>query len=217
MITDIKIYGERNSGTNFINLLLLHNFKNINVLSPYHKHYSGWKHGYPNINSFDKLKNILFIFIIRDLDAWIISMFKNPYHYKCPGTMEDFINNPLKICEPNKDHDVHINKEERKTIMDLRYAKIKSYLEMFDKIKNGIIINLENIQEDKGEKFINFLHNKFNFEKVPKFICINKHTKCKQNILNRNYNSKIPECINDKINKELELIVKELKNNYLIK
>ena len=82
MITDIKIFGERNSGTNFVSLLIDKNIINTNILSPYYKGGTGWKHGEPDLKLFKNIDNTLFVFIIRDLEPWLKSMYKTPYHLK---------------------------------------------------------------------------------------------------------------------------------------
>ena len=78
-----KIYGERNSGTNFLTRLLKTNFGenfvfedhlDLNTSICYY-----WKHGYP-----DQFLNlisdrIITIFIVLDLRKWLVSMFHNPY------------------------------------------------------------------------------------------------------------------------------------------
>jgi len=60
VITNVKIFGERNSGTNFLTSLLESNIKDINIYSSYYKGGTGWKHGYPRIKLF-KNKNQLYL------------------------------------------------------------------------------------------------------------------------------------------------------------
>jgi len=109
MIQKIKIFGERNSGTNFLESLIKENIKNIKILSGVYNGGSGWKHGYPKPYLFKEKKNTLFIFIVRDLEPWLKSMYNNCYSYVRPNTIEDFINNPLTINETRSRHDVHMN------------------------------------------------------------------------------------------------------------
>jgi len=78
-----KIYGERNSGTNFLTRLLKTNFGNncvfedhldLNTSICYY-----WKHGYPD-HSLNKVnEKVITVFIIRDLKKWLVSMYHNPY------------------------------------------------------------------------------------------------------------------------------------------
>jgi hypothetical protein len=75
-------------------------------------------------------------------------MYKQPYHYKSQNTFEKFINNKLIINDKRLDHDVNINSLEKQNIIDLRYDKINSYLNFFQKVNNAIIINLEDLQNN---------------------------------------------------------------------
>ena len=220
MIKNIKIYGERNSGTNFLYQLIEQNIKNIKLHSPYYKSETGWKHSYPRLNLFnDKINSTLFIFIIRDLRPWLISMYKTPYHLKKINNKDLFLINKIKANEERKDHDVNIIKKETNiNIFELRYNKIKSYIDTFDNVKNAIFINLEDIQIDYGKKFINLISNKFKLSKTQKFNIILRHTKTKEK--KQNNKNKIifkDNIIHQKINLKFENFNKLLKINYLIK
>lgn len=52
IIKYIKIFGERNSGTNFLTSLIKKNIKDINIFSFYYKGGTGWKHGFPTSTTF---------------------------------------------------------------------------------------------------------------------------------------------------------------------
>jgi hypothetical protein len=217
MINEIKIYGERNSGTNFLKETLENNLLDIKVLDGCYKSNYGWKHGYPNINKYNKTDTILFIFIIRDLDKWCKSMYNNYYHYEKPYNISDFLENPI-INEENKDHDVNKNIKELYPIIKLRNEKIKSYFEFYKKIENGIFINLEDIQKDGGYNFVDFLNKNYKLNIKKDFVKIIKHTKNKKNIQNRTYNIFLPKNIIKKyIDFNLEYFIFNLKNNYFYK
>ena len=222
MIKNIKIYGERNSGTRYLRSLLKKNLKNINLFQPFYKHRTGWKHGFPVIKNFNNLNNTLFIFIIRDLDSWLKSMFNNPYHYKKSNNIKKFLTNPLQINEKRFDHNVHIDQRERNTIIELRYHKIKSYILAFKDVKNAIFINLSDLQKNYT-KFILFLNKKYKINIVESISNINRHTKSaelnlsKNNIKkkNRNYDTILPEDIIEKRrNDKIEEFVNNLKEKY---
>lgn len=73
----IQIYGERNSGTNFLHFLLEKNIDNVKVGYKY-----GWKHGFAKL---DNLKNKaseedLIICIFKDPYSWLVSMHQKPHH-----------------------------------------------------------------------------------------------------------------------------------------
>lgn len=76
-INYIQIYGERNSGTNYLHFLLEHNIKNMQVGYKY-----GWKHGFARV---DELKNKvnqsdLIICLFKDPYSWLVSMHGKPHH-----------------------------------------------------------------------------------------------------------------------------------------
>ena len=70
---EFTIYGERCSGTNYLEELLLLNF-DVEIVWDY-----GWKHFF----GFDDLTNsddTLFIGIIRNLEDWINSLYREKHH-----------------------------------------------------------------------------------------------------------------------------------------
>lgn len=223
MIKNIKIFGERNSGTRFIRQLIKENIE-IRVFNSCKDDYldiGGWKHGQPKLELIkDIINDTLFVFIIRDLRKWLKSMYTKPYHLKRIKNEREFLLTKLKPEEKIKNHPVNIFSEESNlTIFRLRYNKIKSYLSMIDNLKNAIIINLEDTQVDKGQKFINSLEQMFKLKKKSlELVEIKNHTKCKTKIQNRiinvNLNDKI---ITEKENKNLEEFVNKLKNDYYTK
>lgn len=214
IIKDIKIFGERNSGTNFLNLLLEKNIKDINIFSSYYKGGTGWKHGFPKIELFNQLDSTLFIFIIRDLRSWIISCYFNPYQYKKPDNIEDFLTKKLKIFDIRKDHDVNIYKSEQQNIIDLRIAKIKSYLDFYENANNVIFVNLEDLQKN-NKKFLKFIKIKYNLN-TNEYVPILKHTKIKKlRLKNRKYNLNITKIKNK--DTYIENFVESLKTNYYYK
>lgn len=186
----------------------------------------GWKHGYPDkcdaiqeaIIKNKPIGNIIFIFIIRDLEPWLKSMFKNPYHYTIPSSnITDFIRNPLQIDEADETCVVNTDIREQQDIISIRNGKIRKYWELFESsiIKNGIIINLEKVQKNKGVKLIQLLNNSYHVDIVPTFVPVDTHTKTNDtNIVNRKYDDVVSlpsEIIKEKIDNEVERFVYNLK------
>lgn len=220
IIKQIKIFGERNSGTNFIRLLLEKNIKGIDICSHYYKGGTGWKHGIPNLELFkDRLNDTLFVFVIRDLKPWLKSMYNNPYHIKKTKDINTFLTKPIVANDPRIDHDVHVNKEETgKDIFELRYYKIDSYIQTFEQVSNALFVNLEDLQQDKGLQFINIIRDKFNVTTNSPFSPIEKHTKIKTNTQNQNLNIILDDnIIQKRSNIELETFVENLKKSYHMK
>ena len=130
MIKKVKIFGERNSGTTFITNLIEINITNIEICSSYYLGGTGWKHGTPKLYLFDNMiDETLFVFIIRDLEPWLKSMYTTPYNLKKPNNIELFLKEKLISTDGRKDHDINIYTEEtNKTIFELRYYKLNSYI-----------------------------------------------------------------------------------------
>jgi hypothetical protein len=220
MIKRIKIYGERNSGTRFVKQLIMKNILNVKTCDGGYEKAYGWKHGIPKLNLFDNMiDDTLFIFIIRDLESWLKSMYTKPYSLKKSVNIQSFLTNKIESSDHRSDHDVNIYEKERnKTIFELRYCKIQSYIDTFNNIKNGIIVNLEDLQLDDGKEFINIINNKFKCSITQKFIPITKHTKTNKVIKNRDINININKNIIDRQkDKDFEDFVKGLKKKYQIK
>ena len=210
VVVNVKIFGERNSGTNFITSLLEKNVSNINIYSSHYKGGTGWKHGFPNIKLFPNPDSTLFIFIIRDLEPWIKSMFFNPYGYKKPTDIQKFTTSKLDVYDARLDHDVY-RQEECQNIINLRYDKIKAYLRFFNVVNNAIFVNLEDIQANP-QKFLYFIKNKYNLKLQDTFIAVDKHTKNGKSQINRQYDLKLPAILNKQ--PEIENFVRILKSQY---
>lgn len=213
-IKNIKIFGERNSGTNFLQNLIIKNVPRCKIYSSYYKGGSGWKHGIPKIKLFNNLNNTLFIFIIRNLNDWIKSMYFNPYSYKKPCDINYFLNNKLEIYEKRDDHDVNIYEYEKQNIIDLRYYKIKSYFNLYNKVNNALFINLTDLQND-NKKFLLFLQDKYNIYIHKNIRHVNNHTKIKNyKKQNKNYDIVVPKIIKKNIN--IENFVERLEKKILL-
>ena len=75
MIQNYTIYGERCSGTNYLERIMGLNF-DINITWNY-----GWKHffGFQD-NKLENSDDTLFICIVRNLPDWINSLYRTPHH-----------------------------------------------------------------------------------------------------------------------------------------
>ena len=77
MLNKFTIYGERCSGTNYLEVLILKNFK-VKLTWEY-----GPKHFFGFNNKLDKSDDTLFVCIIRDSFKWLNSLYRDKYHYLC--------------------------------------------------------------------------------------------------------------------------------------
>lgn len=163
MIKKFTIYGERCSGTNYLQNLVNDNFE-IQLTWEY-----GWKHffGFQD----DMLKNsddTLFLCIVRNPVDWINSFFRNPHHlplnYKHGLTeierLDEFLNkeffsindkeNNYRKWDKEKMEDRNIYTGERyKNIYELRHTKIKWMLEELPKkVKHYMFVKYEDLLND---------------------------------------------------------------------
>lgn len=213
-INQIKIFGERNSGTTFLAQLIMKNIKGVNVYAKKDEKETGWKHGFPKVNLFNKLDSTLFIFVIRDLEGWIKSMYFNRYHYKKPKDINEFLTEDLVVKDKDKNHDVYKYESEQQNIVKLRNAKIKSYLDFYENVDNAMIIHLQDLQ-DNTKTFLTFLKDVYGLD-VQEYVPIEKHTKDETiKKPNRDYHLILPKIINKDV--EIERFVDGLKVNRIYK
>ena len=131
-----------------------------------------WKHGYPE--DYLKLINerVVNIFIIRTLDEWLISMFHNPHTLALPSVVEfkEFLtyeNIPLGCSEPKRGFVLTNGKLQnitdfRKDIFEIRYEKIKSYIEFNHKYKDVVFVKLDYIRDKENcRTFLEHLNIKY--------------------------------------------------------
>lgn len=156
MINKFTIYGERCSGTNYLEELIGLNFK-VQITWNY-----GWKHFF----GFDDLSNsddTLFICIVRDLHSWLNSFYREKHHLplkflKLSGEQRKykFLNEEIYSIgkdkkELMKDRNIY-TKERYKNIFELRHTKNKFLIEDLDKkVKNYILIRYEDLLNNFDE------------------------------------------------------------------
>ena len=148
MIKKVSIYGERCSGTNYLQQLIETNFV-VTVTFEY-----GWKHFF-GFNDLSKTNDTLFIGIIRNPFDWINSLYRQQHHL--PQHFRDNIDNFLNSefysvkndnSEFMSDRNIYTNKR-YKNIFHMRYTKIKYLLEdMPDLVKHYIFIKYEDLLDD---------------------------------------------------------------------
>ena len=197
MLKKYTIYGERCSGTNYLENIININF-DINITWEY-----GWKHffGFQN-NKLNNSDDTLFICIIRDPVDWINSFYREKHHlplrYKEnlseEETLNEFLNNEFwSFYDNNNNRDIskeimedrNIYTGERyKNIFELRHTKINWMFEdLPKKVKHYIIIKYEDLINDfkntlikiknKGLKVhqnINFPLNSNNYNNIKNTI-----------------------------------------------
>ena len=145
-IHNFTIYGERHSGTNWLEQLISQSF-DIPITWNYdHKHFFGcckW-------DILNNANNTLFIGIVRNIYSWIGAMHKVPYHLE----QKDILNiKPWRstqyISAYNSFCDSHwYTKEKYIDIFDMRFHKLEFlYLYMPYLVNNYIFIRYEDLIE----------------------------------------------------------------------
>jgi hypothetical protein len=154
----IKIYGEQNSGTIYLEWLLKKNL-DATLLDSYD---FGWKHRLaPSPEELtDKMKQeVLFLCLVKNPYSWLISMHKRPYHHDSLKTLSflDFLKysygdyrNPVVLWN----------------------TKNASYVKMKEYVRYHEIIKYEDILGDPAG-FVNLMADKYEFPKPVLFKNIN--------------------------------------------
>ena len=142
----MKVFGERNSGTIYLYLLIRENF-GLQYLGHHWDSIFGWKH---DIVDPAKIANdpyiaqrTLFLHIYKNPYSWAISMHKKPHHMyhtgyingnkKTPRKFDDFLKYPWqekeKFASENEDRStITIDLRNYKNLFQMRYVKLQSHL-----------------------------------------------------------------------------------------
>ena len=150
----IKIYGQQNSGTIYLEWLLKKNLDAV-LLDSFD---FGWKHRVAPLEDelTDKMKNeVLFICLVKNPYSWLISMHKRPYFHESLRKLSflDFLK---------------YSYGDYKNPMIMWNIKNNSYLSMGGYIKFHEVLRYEDILADPSG-FINNIAEKYNFPKPTIF------------------------------------------------
>jgi hypothetical protein len=143
-IKKVTIYGERSSGTNYLEKLLLLNF-DVEIVWSY-----GWKHFF-GFNDLSNSDDVLFIGIVRNLEDWVNSLYREKHHLPLHfSDINTFLTSEFYSLTDNKCEiieDRHIETKERyKNIFELRHIKNKFLLEKMPKlVKNYCFITYDEL------------------------------------------------------------------------
>ena len=208
---DIHIYGERNSGTGFLEFLLRRNIKNN--ISTDKKHAMAI--------STDNDDNTLYIIIFKNLEQWLISTYHYPHHMKKNRNFKTFLMSNQRSTEkcPKQQPCRLLCCSDNTNIFNIRYNKMKNFLNFFIEMPNAIIMNLEYLQNNTFDFLKNLekyhkieLNKKIDInipytKRVPKGENIDKNNNRIYNININNYK----KLIDEKKNIEYEDYIKNLR------
>lgn len=193
----IKLYGERNTATNYFSKLIQLNFNLIELkgVAPpfviqaqkklpgsefvrdiyfyltYSKNF-GWKHSCVNISNIQKQnpKNIVFISITKNPYSWLLSLYRNPYHqnYSKKPDFNTFLQMPWKTVYRDNLPVKPSNP------IELWNLKNKSYLDL--KNVGGLNLTSEQIIQQPSE-VIRLISMEYSIEANHGFIDFEKSAK----------------------------------------
>lgn len=177
MVKYFTIYGERCSGTNFVERAIIKNFKLELTWKYDFKHFFGFY----DFKEKEKYDDTLFIGIIRGPYEWMSSLYRTHHHipYKNRKNWNSFVNNEFYSMDKGEEKMEDRNmftKERYKNIFELRYMKNKFLIEdMKKKVNNYIFLRYEDFN-DRYELSMNYIEKKFNLERLNKeLIYINNY------------------------------------------
>jgi hypothetical protein len=148
MLKNYTIYGERCSGTNYLEQLIKQNF-DVEITWSY-----GWKHFF-GFNDLSNTDDVLFIGIVRNLCDWVNSLYREKHHIPLEITKDtnSFLNNTFYSFYDNnteimEDRNIETN-ERYKNIFELRHIKNKFLIETMPKlVKNYLLITYDELLDN---------------------------------------------------------------------
>ncbi len=166
MIKNFTIMGERCSGTNYLEELMVTNF-NIELTSNYgHKHFFGFY----DFGKSEEEDDTLFIGIIRHPISWIDSFFREQHHISGkPRSLNSFLSDEIDSVWDNgeiiKEDVNYLTGNKYKNIFELRFMKNYYLLNVMPtKVKNYLLITYETLKKNPI-KFLQSLESKYNLNK----------------------------------------------------
>lgn len=188
MIKNIKIYGERNSGTNLLQAIcsgssFYHNAKTKAFDIPIVTRQFGWKHffGFHDESIKKDGEETLFIGIVRNPYDWTMALYNTKHHIPMPNRqMNGFLLNEwysVELKPTSKtygkeimgDRNWHTGKR-YKNIFELRKNKLLYLCETMPKIaKNYVFIRYEDLCLDV-DKIMNNIKTKYNLKINDKYL-----------------------------------------------
>ena len=161
-VKNFTIYGERCSGTNFLEYAMDANF-DLELIWKY-----GWKHFFGDHIDFSDSDETLFLCIYRDPVDWLNSLYRKKYHVpKKIQSVHDFLTKPMKSMR-GKQHEEEIPHTRNletgkiyKNIFELRAVKLNYLIEKMPKnVKHCEVFSYEEFCSDY-DKIIKYLQKKY--------------------------------------------------------
>lgn len=179
-VTHIQLFGERSSGTNYLEHLLRDNLISTEINWDY-----GWKHFFYR-GAVEQASHCLFIVIYRDPFDWLSSLHRRPHHaadelkhksfsefirkeWRCVWNKHSHtdIADPLYNTEMMFERDPESGKRFA-NVMRLRSAKIKNWDSLKNKVEHTYYINYASLLENP-QQHIDCIAERFNIRQQPMF------------------------------------------------
>jgi hypothetical protein len=148
----IKIYGERNSGTIFLEWLLKKNLS-VNILET---HELGWKHRLApeeaELSEFNR-ENVIFLCLVKNPYSWLLSMHKRPYNHESLKNLS-FLDFVTYSYGDYRNPVIMWNKKNR------------SYLDMAGFVSHHEMVKYEDILQDSSI-LLNKITEKYDISRPP--------------------------------------------------
>ncbi len=157
-VTFVQIFGERNSGTDFLRKTMQSSLKDTaNILgiakdesAPYGSNIFGYKHWFPDLKKLDdaRQENTLFVVIYRNPYTWLRAMMERPYALEKSIAGKEVKELPsVKLVGHIKGRDTTNEFDpmtgDQLNIFELRRLKILALEKLRDHVANIIYVNLE--------------------------------------------------------------------------
>lgn len=196
-IEQLKICGERCSGTNYVRFLLHANFPHV-VAAPWiesgHKHWLWWfgrpldeeklqKLRYsPKAVTLSDSENCLFVIVVRSPYDWVRSFYQIPhsvhpdllgkgfFHFlssEWKASRFEGLYEEIDNCNP-------WTGQPFPNVLRLRKYKIQNYLFASTLVDNYLFVRYEDVR-DNPEAFISFVADYYNLKKSERFCTIDNH------------------------------------------
>ena len=185
-ITTFKIYGERCSGTNFVETLIKQNFPAIRQ----DKRYNWEKHNF--VNPPFALDTALAVVVVRDVFEWLKSLHRSPHQvgywyrdvdfsgflrHEWSGVFSGYLipnQRQLPVRFKELMYERHPMTGERiKNVIELRNLKLASQLKVRNLYRNWIILRFDEAR-DAPQSLVKHMTEHFNLQAAPDFLPVKK-------------------------------------------
>lgn len=203
-IKRIQLFGERCSGTNYLESLLVQNLEGVTLCRDFgHKHF----YHQPGVR---QASDCLFIVIYRELFDWLRSLHQQPYH-AAPElrniSFSEFIRKPWWCVwneEADKTPDDSLygsemmfernphSGERFRNVMRLRSAKIRNWESLRQKTPHHFYLNYEMLK-DAPDTFIETMADVFNLTTKDEFVNVEGYRGSRAKYQPKTYDAIQPE------------------------